>query len=423
MNNGPSAAITAQGVFSATEPPLRLRMLPLALLIVLVIGGLTPWLYQESKRLSSNREAHYMAITMSEGLNRLSARFPLLWSYKPQEVRAVIEPFEELGASVSCINAQGRLIYRTEERRPLQSPITEVSSQVRDASGQSLALITVRLISPPTTERLLPWLVGGIVALFVGWLLLTVPLRSARFADHQNHELLEELLHLNHVLEQRVSERTSALEQINQRLLTIQEEERGRISRNLHDELGQTLTGLRLQLTTLALTSSSDQQQVVIQRSIEIVDLGIDQVRRIAYEQRPPELDMLGLIEAVRAISSRVSQKGHLEISVESPTLPPLADLLNIALFRACQEGITNAIRHGQCSKIEVKFEIESGLLLLSISDDGLGLVDTLEWGGGLSGIHGRLKSYHGKLIVTVSALGGLSLMMRVPLNKISKET
>lgn len=413
MNMSPNSKL-----LSPITPTLKARLTPLIILIFAVIGGLTPWLYQESQRLSAKREARFMASTIATQLNQLSAKSPLLWAYQPQMIERAIKPLERLDASIRCQLSNGRTIYQSPPRQTALS--FTVNEYLRPSRGakESTVQISVSISVSDLSDRLMIWLSGLLVASVIAWLLWTIPLKNAHKADTQNQELLTQVVDLNHYLERRVADRTAALERLNDRLLTIQEEERARISRDLHDELGQTLTGLRLHLTTLSL-SAQPERIPLIQQSLDIVDLGIDQVRKIAYEQYPPELKLLGLIDAVKAIAHRITKAELLSVSVIGCDLPNLSESLSVALFRICQEGITNAIRHGSSEHINLSFSCENSLLIVRVDDDGNGVANELTWGGGLSGLQSRLKAHLGVLKVQDSPLGGIALISEIPISQL----
>ena len=412
---------------SPTEPTLRVKLTPLIILVAFVIGGITPWLYQKSQRISAQREATYIALKIATNLKRLSARSPVLWAYQPQAVSRSISPLERLGASIKCQHQGGRVIYQSDEVLNTVSSLIGESTRTLYLNGEVPVIITVMIESTARLSHTLTWMISSLIAGLLSWLLWRIPLKSAYKADKENQRLLRQITDLNSDLELRVQERTTALEKLNERLLTIQEEERARISRDLHDELGQTLTGLRLHLTTLALSSPSIQHEV-IKQSLEIVDLGIDQVRTIAYEQHPPELTMLGLIEAVKAIAQRITRVGQLNVSVIGCELPELTQPISVAIFRLCQEGITNAIRHSKSLEVEISFEHRESSLMVYIEDDGIGIADQIKMGGGLNGLMSRISSHQGRLTLQDSSLGGIALIAELPLSsstpiKISKKS
>jgi signal transduction histidine kinase len=156
-------------------------------------------------------------------------------------------------------------------------------------------------------------------------------------------------------------------------LILAQEMERRRLARELHDEIGQALTAVKLNLRALqgmlpAKTASS------LIESLEIVDGAIQQVRDLSLDLRPSVLDDLGLAAALRWYVDRHAQRGGIvmEFRADLPTpRPPAA--LETTCFRVVQEALTNVLKHAQASRVAVSIDQEKDTLHLRISDDGVG--------------------------------------------------
>ena len=193
------------------------------------------------------------------------------------------------------------------------------------------------------------------------------------------------------------------------------------MSRDLHDELGQTLTGLRLQLTALeySLQSKNYEGLAQVKYLSSIVDLGIDQVRSIAYAQKPPELDMLSLHDAIYSMINRLNRETKLTINfidqLEKDDYMSFGDEINTAVFRIIQEALTNVLRHSSASIAEVKLIKRANHLILSISDNGLLKQTKLEWGLGLNGVQSRVRRLKGSMKLECSISGGLTLSVTIP--------
>ncbi len=399
---------------------LKQRLLPLAFIIFLVIGGLTPWLYQKSRLRDSQQEANYMAQSISEGLKQLATQDPILWPYKPQAIYRLVRPFEQMGAHIICQINSGRVIYQS-PTQDLDKYQTKMTTSVSVPELGQLAQITFYLAFKASIWPQAHWWVALCIALVISWLLLTIPLRSTRHADRLNQSLLQKILALNVELEQRVVERTVELEQLNQRLYKVQDEERARMSRDLHDELGQTLTGLRLQLTALehSLKQHNDQNLPDVQNLYSIVDLGIDQVRSIAYAQKPPELDMLSLSDAIQSMVSRLNRETALQIKfstlLDEAFWKKLDDELSTAIFRVCQEALTNVLRHSSAKRVSINIEHHNNHLILSVKDNGAHINGEIKWGLGLNGVQARVQRLHGHFNIEPLQQGGVHLCVHLP--------
>ena len=414
-------AMTSEHLKTLT-PQLVRRMALLALLNLSVMGGLAPWLYEQNQQVELQKDARFMARTIAGHLQQLVAQDNVLWAYRAQDISRVIKPFQELGAHVRCQTAwssscgvfspEGVISGSSNPHVFAQHPVIYRRREV--------GKVHVTLSGPSNIASVNVWLLALPLALIVSSLILALPWGAATSADHINMSLWTRLIDLNQTLEQRVQKRTQELSEMNQRLLTVQEEERLRMSRDLHDELGQTLTGLRLQLTRAEILNQEPQVDEALKQALEVIDLGVDQVRRIAYEQRPPELDMLGLYDALKALVTRADQQESVEISLQVPDTPPdppLPSPVNVSLFRIAQEGITNALRHSGTDSIEVLLSLNPQSVVLSVIDYGEGQPDQFVWGGGLSGAHGRLHKLGGQLKLISNDEGGLTLMASVPID------
>lgn len=169
---------------------------------------------------------------------------------------------------------------------------------------------------------------------------------------------------------------TSQLRALASHLQDIREEERASISREIHDELGQQLTALKIDMAWLSRKMSAKDRELQdkITGSLLLLDDTIRTVRRIATELRPSILDDLGLLEAMKWHAAEMQKRTGIKIIFES-TIPDLQPSKNIviALFRIFQESLTNVIRHAAASAVTVHLEEQEGALLLKIRDNGRG--------------------------------------------------
>jgi two-component system, NarL family, sensor histidine kinase UhpB len=165
-------------------------------------------------------------------------------------------------------------------------------------------------------------------------------------------------------------------------LQTAREEERADIARELHDDLGQTLTAIKLELgrTADALKDARLDPPVMdrLQSLVGLVEIGVAMVKRIATKLRPPALDHLGLAEAIRweaaAFSSRSGLRCHIVAEKDEPILTTLTPAQQTALFRIFQEALTNVVRHAHASAVRVRLTEERGVFELRVSDNGRGI-------------------------------------------------
>ncbi len=223
------------------------------------------------------------------------------------------------------------------------------------------------------------------------------------------------------LLVQRESLRTMA-----QRVITAQEEERRRISRELHDDLGQSLTAHTLNLHNLLAGIPKGQTNLIQQVEgliAEATDLH-QKIRTLAQNLRPPMLDTLGLPLALITFCQELSNRTHIPVEVViDPELPVLPDVYAVTLFRILQEGMNNIIKHAQAARIWVELQREDDQLSLTIQDDGQGFqVDAPRAHGiGLIGIQERLALVGGELNIRSRPRQGTVLAAHLPLVGIEK--
>jgi two-component system, NarL family, sensor kinase len=159
-----------------------------------------------------------------------------------------------------------------------------------------------------------------------------------------------------------------------EQLVTAREEERSRLSRELHDNVGPTLAGIRLQVEWARSALPEDIAGEALDRAINGIDEALLVVRRVVHGLRPPELDALGLSGALRELAMFLSGPS---LKVET-TLPPdltvLSKPVEVAAYRIVAEALTNVVRHAQATRAEVTVEIDGPHLVVEVSDDGVGV-------------------------------------------------
>jgi signal transduction histidine kinase len=234
-----------------------------------------------------------------------------------------------------------------------------------------------------------------------------------------------------------ISERRQAEEQLttslhqlhalSAHLQTIRENERTTIAREIHDELGQSLTGMKMDLYWL-------KNRIEKQAGVELpnpitnklsnllleADLVIDVVRRISTALRPSILDTLGLLPALEWLTGDFQARSGITCAFQTPlTTLDLPQDFSTAVFRICQEALTNVVRHAQASEVVVQFGFRAKNLVLTIEDDGKGISeedinrpDSL----GVLGMKERALVYDGSVEFTSAATGGTCVTAWFPI-------
>jgi two-component system, NarL family, sensor kinase len=188
-----------------------------------------------------------------------------------------------------------------------------------------------------------------------------------------------------------------------EQVITAREEERRRLRRDLHDGLGPVLTGVVLNAEAALRRLASDPAQAA-GLLVELRDQAtgaLEDIRRLVYDLRPPALDSLGLVEALReqaAVMGKRENAGPLRVSVEAPTpLPELPAAVEVAAYRIVTEALTNVVRHSSASAAVVMLTVTAGVLQISVHDDGINLGAGWQAGVGLTSIRERAAELGGR--------------------------
>ncbi len=215
------------------------------------------------------------------------------------------------------------------------------------------------------------------------------------------------------------------LQILSQQLIEVQENERRHIARELHDEIGQALTALKVNLQTLGRLQNPEELGPHIQESITIVDRSIQQVRNLSLDLRPSLLDDLGIVSALRWYIDRQAQRAGFEAQflATPPELRLPADL-ETTCFRIVQEALTNVVRHAHAQRVRIEIRKQPEVLLLTVLDDGIGF-DLREVGQrsagdtslGLLGMHERVQLVGGRIEISSHPEWGTEIQVEFPLD------
>ena len=198
------------------------------------------------------------------------------------------------------------------------------------------------------------------------------------------------------------------------RVLAAQEAERVGIARDLHDEVGQLLTGALLQLNAIAETSPADRED--LERASDAVRRALHEVRRISSELRPEMLEQLGLVSALTELATTFARVAGVRVERQfDPSLPKLAPDTELAVYRIAQESLTNVARHAQASRVTLALERGYDSVVLRVADDGRGFDGAPEEHGGLRSMRERALLVDGALAIKNGADGGVEVRLEVP--------
>ncbi len=204
-------------------------------------------------------------------------------------------------------------------------------------------------------------------------------------------------------LDRQLATRTKALEQLSARMVRQHEDERRRLSRELHDETAQVFSAVKMQLEALRplLVEGAASR---LDRLLSLVDTGIASIRQVTSALRPTLLDDLGLRPALHSLVTDFTERSGIRATFDAPTtFPPLHPDADLALFRALQEALSNVVRHAQATQVDVLVTVDGHGLVLCVRDDGHGFP---------VGRHGRILDAENRMGLTgmrerIFAIGG----------------
>ena len=198
------------------------------------------------------------------------------------------------------------------------------------------------------------------------------------------------------------------------RVLAAQEAERVGIARDLHDEVGQVLTGVLLQLNSIA--EKAPEHEEALGDARQAVRRALDEVRRISSELRPEMLEHLGLVSALTELSSSFERVAGVRVDRRFPTeLPKLEADVELAVYRIAQESLTNVARHAEARRVTIALEAGYDSVVLRVADDGRGFAGPPEEHGGLRGMRERAVLVGGALAIKNAPEGGVEVRLEVP--------
>ncbi|MBV9493440.1 MAG: hypothetical protein JOZ54_04290 [Acidobacteria bacterium] len=241
------------------------------------------------------------------------------------------------------------------------------------------------------------------------------PLEIARLSAAFN-----EMVERRSAAEARMMESERNLKALSERLLTVQENERRRVSREIHDDLGQALTALKMDVIGLLEKSRhAPESGPLVERILHTLDSTATAVQRISSELRPSVLDDLGLFAAIESEARLFEERSGIECEISFPDEPPDLDgPAATAIYRIFQEALTNVARHSNASRVEVRFRERGDEVFLEIRDDGCGITAAQSADPaslGLAGIRERTDMLGGTAMIEGVPGRGTIVSVRMP--------
>jgi two-component system sensor histidine kinase UhpB len=198
--------------------------------------------------------------------------------------------------------------------------------------------------------------------------------------------------------------------------VAAQEGERQRVARELHDEIGQTLTAAAIQIEHAAGGDGSQEDLASVAKAVRA---SLDDVRRIARELRPEALDDLGLVNALIALCSRIGAQGDVRMERNLESVGRLPSEIELVIYRVAQESLTNVIRHAQATRAVITLTRREHEIVLSVQDDGQGLPATPPDGAaGINGMRERARLAGANLFINSKPGEGTTVRLGIPVDE-----
>jgi signal transduction histidine kinase len=248
----------------------------------------------------------------------------------------------------------------------------------------------------------------------------------------EDAELVEEVNRLNRDLEERVLDRTAELaatlhelresrgefRALSARLQSLREEDRARVAREIHDELGQALTALKFELARVIHRPTRKALRTELKRFSSTIDASLAAVRRISTELRPPVLDELGIAAALEWLATEFGRRTGIHCGLECPSDLDADRERSTALFRICQEALTNSARHANATRVDVRLSLSGDVLHLEVRNDGRGVpprAPSRSRSLGLLGMRERAAQLGGEVTIEPNRPRGTDVLARLP--------
>ena len=224
-------------------------------------------------------------------------------------------------------------------------------------------------------------------------------------------------------LYRRLETRSTELARLSARMVQQHEDERRRLSRELHDETAQVFSAVKMELGILR-EKLKPEQSARLDHVLGLIDTGIRSIRNVTNDLRPSLLDDLGLLPALRSLVADFTERSGIPVSLREPAfLPPLSPDAELALFRSLQEALSNVLRHAAATSVDIAISDTEQAVVLRVSDNGRGLpqeasVAQFERNGhmGLAGMRERITALGGSVRITGGTAGaGVVLEVLVP--------
>ena len=275
-------------------------------------------------------------------------------------------------------------------------------------------------------EITLAWRLN-LATLLLGLVLTVIAATALVRNQRQRAENTAELHRQHQELKSQFDAQASELNELARNLLHVQEEERARLSRGLHDELGGILLAARMDITWMQAHASTDDADVSkrLERLKQVLDQGIELKRRVVEELRPTLLDNMGLLAALRWQADETCRRADLHCNERFPDVEPQFNRAGaIALFRVVQEALANVAKHARASEVHIGLELTDRDVVVTVQDNGIGAEPAdlnRPRSHGIAGLRHRVQVLGGRLEISTAPNCGTTIRARVPLASVTR--
>ena len=267
----------------------------------------------------------------------------------------------------------------------------------------------------------------NLATLLLGLVLTVIAAAALVRNQRQRAETAADLLRQHDELKSQFDAQAAELNELARHLQHVQEEERARLSRGLHDELGGLLLAARMDVTWMQRHVAIGDSDIAkrLERLKQVLDQGIDLKRRVVEELRPTLLDTMGLLAALRWQSEETCKRADLRCNERFPDEEPNFNRAGaIALFRVVQEALANVAKHAKASEVDIALEVTDRDVVVTVRDNGVGAASaTLNRprSHGIAGLRHRIQVLGGRLDISSAPNGGTTLRASVPLSSVTR--
>jgi signal transduction histidine kinase len=260
-----------------------------------------------------------------------------------------------------------------------------------------------------------------VALLLVVWLLAR---RDAQQRDERRRNAVEH----NRRLEAIVLDRTAELTELSNHLQVVREDEKSKLARDIHDELGGILVSAKMDVSWVEerLRERDPESSAKLERALQALDDGVQVKRRIVEELRPTMLDNLGLSAALDWQVHEICDRAGLECAIAMPKddseIPPQ---VSITLYRILQEALTNIVKYAKARNVNVDLGVTTDTVSLLIEDDGIGIPDDAHnnlLSHGIAGMRQRVRALHGEFSISRRTEGGTTIEVNIPVGNATRE-